>query len=78
VALEHVRRLLSCDAAIYVGDDQTDEDAFAAGPPDRLLAIRVGARRGSRARYTLRNQAEVDDLLRALVALRPARLAGAR
>ena len=28
VALQRARRLLRCDTAIYVGDDDTDEDAF--------------------------------------------------
>ena len=70
-ALERARRLLACDTAIYVGDDQTDEDAFSAAREDRLLAIRIGARRRSRARYYLRNQREIDDLLRALLAFRP-------
>jgi len=70
-ALERARRLLACDTAIYVGDDQTDEDAFSAGRGDRLLAIRIGARRDSRAHYYLRSQREIDDLLRALLAFRP-------
>ncbi len=70
-ALEHARRLLACDTAIYVGDDQADEDAFSAAHADRLLAIRIGARRQSRAPYYLRNQPEIDDLLRALLAFRP-------
>jgi trehalose 6-phosphate phosphatase len=73
VALERTRRLLVCDTAIYVGDDQTDEDAFGAGHAHRLLAIRIGSRRGSRARYRLNNQPEIDELLRVLVALRPLR-----
>lgn len=69
VALERARRLLRCDRAIYIGDDETDEDAFA-WQPDRLLSVRIGAAPGSRARYRLRDQGEVDDVLRALVALR--------
>jgi len=71
VALERARRLLSCDRAIYVGDDQTDDDAYTAAHPDRLLAIQVGARRHSQATYRLGNQRMIDDLLRALLALRP-------
>jgi trehalose 6-phosphate phosphatase len=73
VALERVRRLLVCDAAIYVGDDQTDEDAFTAGRRDRLLSILVGSERKSHARYRLKNQQEIDDFLRTLLALRPVR-----
>jgi trehalose 6-phosphate phosphatase len=69
-ALERVRRLLACDTAIYVGDDETDEDAFGAGDSGRLLAIRVGAVAESKARYQLSNQGEIDDLLRTLAAFR--------
>ena len=71
IALERARHLLVCDTVIYVGDDDTDEDAFGAGRSDRLLAIRVGAKRHSRARHWLKSQAEVDALLQTLLALRP-------
>jgi trehalose 6-phosphate phosphatase len=73
VALERVRNLLVCDTIIYVGDDETDEDAFRAADQDRLLAIRVGARRGSRARHWLRSQADIDRFLQMLLSLRPLR-----
>lgn len=74
VALQQARRLFACDTAIYVGDDGTDEDAFASAPADRLLAIAVGMRRESRARFRLRSQQEVDRLLQTLVELRGIRL----
>ena len=61
---------LRCDAAVYVGDDQTDEEAFGVWGTDRLLAIRVGMARRSHARFGLKNQAEIDDLLRVLAAMR--------
>ena len=44
VALQQARRLFDCDKALYIGDDDTDEDAFTSAPPERLLAIRVGTR----------------------------------
>jgi trehalose 6-phosphate phosphatase len=72
MALERERERLGCDTAIYVGDDQTDEDVFALDQPGRLLTIRVGARKSSQATYFLRNQAAVDDLLGRLLRLRPA------
>jgi trehalose 6-phosphate phosphatase len=72
-ALERVRQLLVCDTAIYVGDDDTDEDAFRTARPDRLLAIRVGNSRQSCARYWLRSQDEMDGLLQTLLSLRPLR-----
>jgi trehalose 6-phosphate phosphatase len=72
MALLRERDRLGCDTAIYVGDDDTDEDVFGLDQPGRLLTIRVGARRTSSASYLLRNQAAIDDLLSALIALRPA------
>lgn len=71
LALEGVRTRLGCDTAIYLGDDETDEDVFALDQPGRLLAIRVGRSAASAAPYYVRSQAEVDRLLRRLVALRP-------
>jgi trehalose 6-phosphate phosphatase len=70
VALERARRQLGCDTALYVGDDETDEDVFGLDQPGQLLGIRVGRREASRASYFVRDQRRVDDLLRALVALR--------
>jgi trehalose-phosphatase len=67
---EAVRELLSEVAhlavAIYVGDDITDESAFAALP--RGVTIRVGTGRPTRARYELRNTEEVQEFLERLVA----------
>ena len=62
VALQWARRALSCETAIYVGDDDTDEDAFASAPPSQLLAIRVGPSHASRARYRLKTQADIRQL----------------
>src|SRR5688572_22021573 len=72
-ALERARRLLACDKAIYVGDDETDEDAFAAARSDRLLSVRIGNARRSRATYRLKDQRQIDRFLRRLLALRPLR-----
>jgi trehalose 6-phosphate phosphatase len=59
---------LKCGQALYVGDDETDEDVFAAGDAEpSLFTIRVGRKIGSRAGYYLRNQEEIDELLRVLV-----------
>lgn len=69
-ALEHARRLLACDCAVFVGDDHTDEDAFTMAPPERVLTIRVGPARNSAAGYYLKSQSEIDSLLRALLRLR--------
>lgn len=72
IALDRERARLRCDTAIYVGDDETDEDVFALDQPGRLLSVRVGHKAGSRAAYYLRGQGDVDHFLRRLIRLREA------
>jgi len=67
VALTREMRKRNCDRAAYAGDDQTDESIFALPLRRRLLTIRVGAKRASRARYFIQNQREIDRLLRVLI-----------
>jgi trehalose 6-phosphate phosphatase len=70
-ALIRACRLLACDSALYVGDDETDEDVFKALGRRRLLSIRVGSAEDSRAAYCIKHQTEIDGLLRQLLMLRP-------
>jgi trehalose 6-phosphate phosphatase len=70
IALEQARARLGCDTAVYVGDDETDEDVFALDQPGQLLAIRVGRKTGSSAAYYIRGQREIDTLLRVLLRMR--------
>jgi trehalose 6-phosphate phosphatase len=70
MALERVRAGLGCETAVYVGDDDTDEDVFALDRPARLLTIRVGRKARSKADYYLRRQTDIDALLRRLLTLR--------
>jgi trehalose 6-phosphate phosphatase len=69
-ALQRLRARTGLDAALFVGDDVTDEDVFGSCDPDRLLAIRVGRSRASAAPFYLRDQHEIDGLLARLIALR--------
>lgn len=69
-ALLALRARARCDTALYVGDDVTDEDVFHLDQPGRLLTVRVGLSRSSAASYFLRDQREIDRLLRALASLR--------
>jgi trehalose 6-phosphate phosphatase len=69
-ALETERVRLGCVKAIYVGDDETDEDVFALRRPERFLTIRVGRTRSSRAGFCIRSQEDVDALLKELLVLR--------
>ena len=63
--LEYMRRL-DCGTALYVGDDETDEDVFALRD-HRILTVRIGKKNGSSARYFLKRQGELTELLRLLV-----------
>lgn len=62
--------------AIYVGDDDTDEDVFRIARPERMLTVRVGPQPGSAAAWYLRDQQDIDALLRRLLDPGPARDAG--
>ena len=67
-ALAVERDRLGCNWVLYVGDDENDEDAFALG--GNTVPVRIGRKQRSRARYYLRTQAEIDELLDLLVRLR--------
>ncbi|MDX2167711.1 MAG: trehalose-phosphatase [Deltaproteobacteria bacterium] len=71
-ALVAVRTAVAADMALYLGDDDTDEDVFRLDQPQRLVGVRVGRRAGSAARYFVRAQRDVDTLLERLIALRTA------
>jgi trehalose 6-phosphate phosphatase len=73
VALADARRAFACDCAIYVGDEDTDEAAFAADTGGQTLAIRVEPSDQSRARYHLGSQRYIDDLLQTLLDARDRR-----
>lgn len=70
LALERLRQRFGCDTAIYVGDDETDEDVFSMERPGRLLGIRVGARPGTAAPFSIPGQRSIDALLQFLVSAR--------
>ena len=71
-ALERARAAHGCDTAIFIGDDDTDEDVFTLDQPGQLVSIRIGAKRTTAADYCLKDQAEIDDLLKELLRLRKA------
>jgi len=62
-ALLRIRDLARTKAALFVGDDVTDEDVFDLGRQAGLLTVRVGESAESAAAYFVRNRAEVDELL---------------
>jgi len=53
-------------SALYIGDDDTDEDVFALSDP-RLFTIRVGKKSTSQAKFYIKRQAEVNTLLEKII-----------
>jgi trehalose 6-phosphate phosphatase len=70
-ALAAERDRLQCNWVLYLGDDENDEDAFALG--GNIVPVRIGRKQRTHARYYLRTQTEIDDLLELLVKLREAK-----
>lgn len=52
--------------AFYIGDDDTDEDVFAINDP-RIFTVRVGKKEGSKAKYFVEHQGDIDTLLQYLI-----------
>ena len=65
-AMLELMHQLKSSAALYVGDDDTDEDVFSI-PDDRIMTVRIGKKVRSAARYYLERQAETAALLQYLV-----------
>jgi trehalose-phosphatase len=63
-ALESLRRSSRADSVVYLGDDVTDEDAFAALGPDDL-GISIGPT-PTRAAYRISTPRDAGDLLAVL------------
>jgi trehalose 6-phosphate phosphatase len=59
---------LHLDAALYAGDDVTDEDAFAVGPP-LVFGIHVGPG-ASLAEWRLRSQEQIEAFFELLIDVR--------
>lgn len=65
-ALLQLLRRTRAQHALFIGDDDTDEAVFALDDP-RIITVRVGRKRSSRAHYYLQGQMEIDAVLRYLV-----------
>jgi trehalose 6-phosphate phosphatase len=73
-ALRHLMGTMRCEAAVFFGDDVTDEHAFRLAKQSpraesRYRMVRVGRKRESFADYFLKSQLEMDRLLEFLVEL---------
>lgn len=65
-ALLELMHQLNCTAALYIGDDDTDEDVFSL-PDTRILTVRIGKKKISAARFFLKKQTEITEVLRSIV-----------
>jgi len=65
-ALLELMYQLNCTAALYIGDDDTDEDVFSL-PDTRILTVRIGKKNISAARFFLKKQTEITEVLRFIV-----------
>lgn len=59
-------RHLHQPAVLFIGDDETDEDVFGLSE-GLAMGVRVGQHAGSRAKYYLKHQGEIEDVLRFLI-----------
>lgn len=66
VALLELMVHLKIQCALYIGDDDTDEDVFSL-PDERIISIRVGEKSSSRAQFYIKRQSELNKLLSILV-----------
>jgi trehalose 6-phosphate phosphatase len=70
-ALISAMKKLHLDQSIYIGDDVTDEDVFGLKSDyGRVFSIRVGLKKSSKATYYIKNQTEINRLLKLLLKLK--------
>ena len=62
IALKKTMQQLKLTQAVYVGDDQRDEDVFRL-PENSILKIRIGRKKNSAAHFYLKNHFEINRLL---------------
>jgi trehalose 6-phosphate phosphatase len=65
-AVLQLLRVSGCESAIYLGDDQTDEDVFRLSAPN-VLSVRIGHTSHTGAAFFLDNRSEVGPLLDELI-----------
>lgn len=70
LALDHIRRRLAAQAVLFVGDDTTDEAAFAAMTHDDVSVRVAPPGVETCARFRIDSQADVRELLETVVEMR--------
>lgn len=68
-AMLELMHQLKSSSALYVGDDDTDEDVFSL-PDERIVSVRIGKKTASAAQWYLTRQSQIGLLLRYLARAR--------
>jgi trehalose 6-phosphate phosphatase len=68
-AMLELMHQLKSSAALYVGDDDTDEDVFSL-PDERIVTVRIGKKAASAAQWYLTRQSQIGPLLQYLTRAR--------
>lgn len=67
-AIQEIAKRLGARNVLFIGDDFTDEDAFQALlPNEHAVTIKVGEDKNSKAKFFIREQQEIDQLLEILL-----------
>ncbi len=74
-AMLELMHQLRSSAALYVGDDDTDEDVFSL-PDERIVSVRIGKKAASAAQWYLARQSQIGLLLQYLIQARGRALSG--
>jgi trehalose 6-phosphate phosphatase len=64
-AMLELMHQLKTSGALYVGDDDTDEDVFSL-PDERIVTVRIGKKAASAAQWYLARQSQIGLLLQYL------------
>jgi trehalose 6-phosphate phosphatase len=66
VALLELMMRHDLKTALYIGDDDTDEDVFSL-PDAGIISIRVGHKKSSQAHFFVKRQSEVKSIMREIL-----------
>jgi trehalose 6-phosphate phosphatase len=57
-----------CEKVLYAGDDETDEDVFSLGDV-QVFSVHIGTGIKTKAKYFLKKQDEISQLIRSIIAI---------
>lgn len=66
IAVLELMQKIGMKHVFYIGDDDTDEDVFSVAD-SRVMSVRVGKKKNSHARYFIKRQSEINQLLKKLI-----------